>query len=269
MYLTIILMKNNKGRYLSKIALSLFVLLGLTHVSFSQNNDSTKAVSRFGGTVTVTNKGISTIPNLTLGKPAAIFEMIAGKGKLSFEPQFRFALEGKPWSFLFWWRYQLLNNDKFQIKLGAHPAIAFKTVTISTEEGTQEIIKAQRYLAGDIYPSYSVARNISIGLYDLYSYCLEENVVKNTNLLAIRCNFSNIRLTDQFFMRLNTQIYYLVMDADDGYYFNATLTLARKNFPLTVSSLINKTIRTEIPLGEDFLWNVSLIYTFNNNYTKL
>ena len=34
--------------------------------------------------VTVTNKGISTIPNLTLGKPAAIFDMLDGKEKTQF-----------------------------------------------------------------------------------------------------------------------------------------------------------------------------------------
>ncbi len=91
-------MKNKKGWFITRNALLLFVLLNLTYVSFSQNNDSTKVVSHFGGAITVTNKGISTIPNFTLGKPAAIFDMSMGKRKLSFEPQFRFALEGKPWT---------------------------------------------------------------------------------------------------------------------------------------------------------------------------
>ena len=50
---------------------------------------------------------------------------------------------------------------------------------------------------------------------------------------------------------------------------NSTLTLAMRNFPLSVSSLINKTIQTNIPIGNDFLWNVSLIYTFNKKYAAL
>ena len=80
--------------------ISLFVLLSLTYVSFSQKNDSTNVPGHFGGAVTVTNNGISFIPNFSLGKPAAIFDLSIGR-RLSFEPQFRFALEGKPWSFLF------------------------------------------------------------------------------------------------------------------------------------------------------------------------
>jgi len=69
-------------------------------------------------------------------------------------------------------------------------------------------------------------------------------------------------------MRFNPQIYYLKMDENDGFYFNSTLTLAKRNFPLSVSTLINNTIQTEIPVGENFIWNVSLIYTFNKKYIE-
>jgi hypothetical protein len=130
------------------------------------------------------------------------------------------------------------------------------TVTVTTDGVSQEIIRAQQ------------SKNISVGMYYLYSYCLEKDVVKNTNFLGLRCNFLNIKLSDQFFMRFNPQIYYLKMDENDGFYFNSILTLVRRNFPLSISSLINKTIQTEIPVGESFLWNVSLIYSFNKEYVE-
>ena len=105
-------------------------------------------------------------------------------------------------------------------------------------------------------------------MYYLYGHCIEKDVTQNTYYLGLRCNFSSIKLSDQFFMRFNPQFYYLKMDKDDGFYFNATLTLARRNFPLSISALINQTIQTEIPVGEDFLWNVSLIYNFNKEYVE-
>jgi hypothetical protein len=86
------------------------VILNLPQSAFSQEPDGTNTVSHFGGAITVTTKGISMVPNLSLGKPAAIFDLSMGKRRLSFEPSLRFALEGKPWSFLFWWRYKLINN---------------------------------------------------------------------------------------------------------------------------------------------------------------
>ena len=155
------------------------------------------------------------------------------------------------------------------MNIGAHPAFAFRTITFPNDTVPQEIIRVQRYLAGEIVPTWLLSKNISLGIYYLPSIGLQEDGVKYTNYLALRGYFSNIRLSDQFYMRFNPQIYYLKMDADDGFYASATLTLARRNFPLSISTLFNKTLQTEITAGEDFIWNVSLIYTFNNKYAKL
>ena len=262
-------MRKYRGWNAKVRTLFLFVLSSLTYLSFSQKTDSIKVPFNFGGAVTVTNKGISLIPNLTLGKPAAILDLSMGKGKFSFEPQFRFALEGKPWSFIFWGRYELIKTNKFTFKIGAHPAFAFKTITDSTEGTAKEIISTQRFLAGELVPNYFITKNISIGMYYLHAYGIEKDVIKNTHYLALRSNFSDIRLSKQFFIKFNPQIYYLKMDENDGFYFSATLTLARRNFPLSVSSLINQTIQTEIPTGEEFIWNVSLIYTFSKKYMEI
>lgn len=251
-----------------KKTLSLFVLLNLTYVSFSQKNDSIKVVSHFGGAVTVTNNGISFIPNFTLGKPAAIFDLSMGKGKLSFEPQFRFALEGKPWSFVFWWRYKLLQLEKLKINIGAHPAIAFKNMTFSSDTVSKDAIVAQRYLAIELAPNYFFTKDISLGVYCFYAYGVEKDVVKNTEMLSLRTNFSNIRLSKELFIKFNPQVYYLRMDENDGYYFSASLTLAKRNFPVSISALINKTIQTKISASKNFIWNASLIYSFNNSYVK-
>jgi len=259
-------MKRNKGWYAARRSLSFFVLFNLTSVSFSQNIDSTKVVSHFGGAVTVTNKGISLIPNLTLGKPAAIFDLSVGRKRISFEPQFRFALEGKPWTFIFWWRYKIVEGKKFRMNIGAHPAFAFKTITFENDTVPQEIIRVQRYLAGEIVPTYALSKNIGVGIYYLPSVGLQDDGVKYTNYLGFRFYFSNIRLSDKYYLRFNPQVYYLRMDSDDGIYANATLFLARHNFPLSVSALVNRTIQTDIPVGEDFIWNISLTYSFNNDY---
>ncbi|MCX6255156.1 MAG: hypothetical protein NTV31_11855, partial [Bacteroidia bacterium] len=159
---------------LFKKVLLLAVLLNLSFLVFSQMTESTKEPNHFNGSVAVTNNGISFIPTFTLGKPAVIFDLSVGK-RLSFDPQLRFALEGKPWSFIFWWRYKLIKTEKFLFTMGAHPALAFKTVTISTEGGSKEIIMAQRYLAGELSPNYFLAKNISIGLYYLYAHCFEKD----------------------------------------------------------------------------------------------
>jgi hypothetical protein len=197
-------MRNKQVWHLTKKALAFFALLNLTYISFSQKIDSPRVASHFGGAVTVTNKGISTIPNLTLGKPAAIFDLSV----------------------------------------------------------------VYRYLAGQLAPSYLPAKNISIGMYYLYSHGIEKEITRNTNLISVRSSFSNIRLSDQFYMRFNPQIYYLNMDGSDGFYFNSRLALAKKNFPLSVSSIINQSIQTNIEAGKNLLWKVSLTYSFNKEYVE-
>lgn len=198
----------------SKHSFLLLLLFSIPGITYSQRSDSTKVASYFGGTVMVTNKGISSIPNLTLGKPATIITMSVGR-RVRFEPEFRFALEGKPWMFIFWWRYDLLNTDKFLFKLRANPTIVFNTITVTTNNVSNDIQRASRTLTGDLTTSY-----------------------------------------------------FLKMDENNGFYSNATLTFAKRNFPLSFSTLINKTIHTEIPIGKDFLWNVSLTYTFNKKYVE-
>ena len=262
-------MQQNRVRFKVKdCRLLVFMLSIVTHFAFSQDIDSTKSIKHIGGAVTVTNNGVSLLPTFSLGKPAALFDLTLGNKKLSFEPQFRFALEGKPWSFIFWWRYKLLNSNKFQINVGAHPAVLFKTVSITSNGVTTETIEAQRYLAAELAPSYFLKKDISIGMYYLHSNGFAESGIKNTDFITVNSNFSNIKLSKQFYMKFYPQIYYLKMDQQDGYYVTATVTLAKRLFPLSLQSIVNQTIKTDIPAKSDFVWNVSLIYSVRNEYVK-
>jgi len=248
--------------------LILFLLLsGISCLAFSQKTDSTKTPTYLGATITLTNKGISSIPNLTLGKPAVIFYLSVGK-RIRFEPEFRVALEGKPWMFIFWGRYDLLNTSKIFIKMRANASLAFNTLSVTTDNVQNDVLKASRVLTGDLSASYFLTKNITIGPYYMYNYGVEKNSIKNTHLISLRTAFSNINISDGFFIGINPQVYFLKMDQYNGFYVNSTLTLAKRNFPVSFSALINKAIHTEIPFGENFLWNVSVIYTFNKKYVE-
>jgi hypothetical protein len=245
----------------------LVLFSGISCIAFGQKADSTRAPTNLGAIVTLTNKGISSIPNLTLGKPAVIFYLSVGK-KLRFEPEFRVALEGKPWMFIFWGRYDLLNTSKLFIKMRANASLAFNTISVTTDNVQNDVLKASRVLTADFATSYFVTKNITIGPYYMYNYGVEKNAIKNTHLISLRTSFSNINISDGVFIGINPQVYFLKMDKYNGFYFNSTLTLAKRTFPVSFSALINKAIHTEIPFGENFLWNVSLIYTFNKKYVE-
>lgn len=234
----------------------------------AQNSDSA-TVRFFNGSATLSTKGLSTFPNLTLGKPAALFDFSMGGEKFRFEPTMRFALENfKPWSFIFWFRYQIFKNEKFQLKLGAHPAYSFKTISVTESGKNSEILRVQQFLAGEIAPVFFLTKNISTGPYYLYAKGISKEAVQNSNFISLRVNFTNIQLSENFFLRWLTQGYYLKMDANDGFYVNSTLSFNRRNFPFSLSSTINKALETTIP-GDDFLWNINLVYSFGIKYRKI
>lgn len=247
--------------------LLIVILLMLAHSSFSQNADSTKNSTQFWGSVSVTNNGISIVPSFSLEKPAIQFNPAMGKSRFSFEPDIRFSLAGKPWSMLFWGRYKIVTNDKFKMNAGVHLGLNFKTSVLRINGDSSETTITRRYLAGDLAPNYFLTKNISVGIYYLYSHGLDAGTIGNTHFVTFNTNFSNIKITDQFFIRFNPQFYYLKLDAQDGFYFTSTLTVAKKNFPLSVVSTINKKINTNIT-GKNFVWNISLVYSFNKKYVR-
>jgi hypothetical protein len=245
-----------------------FLFVSLSHTVSAQQYDSTiNKTNIFTAAATIQSKGISTIPNLTLGKPAAIFNLKLGR-KLTFEPEFRFALEGKPWAIVFWWRYNPSISNKFSLNLSANHSFSFKTITVETSETSQELIRTTRYLAGAITPNYQFNKYIGVGMYLFYARGLEEYITRNTYMVSFRPGISNIPITKNVVARVVPEIYFLIMDDHEGLFFNARFLMSKKNCPLSVSALINKPLKSNIPSDYDFLWNVGLSYTFNKKYVE-
>lgn len=250
------------------IVAAVFTLL--INFAFSQEKDSVslspeapKPDTYISGALSVTNNGISTVPYLSLGKPAFITDLSLSRGRFSFDPQLKFNIpDARPWSFLFWFRYRLVESEKFRFTLGAHPAYSFKTRTAIINGVEQEAITIWRFLATEIAPRYQITPKVSIGPYYLYSYNMETNVVKHTHFVSLQSSISDIRLSNKFYMSLHPQVYFLKVGSRKGFYAYAGVSLNKKDFPFSLSALANKEIKSDIPGSEDFLWNVTLMYSF-------
>jgi hypothetical protein len=243
----------------------LVILMILSVVAFSQESDSLPTVRQLKGAVTVTNNGISVIPTFMLGKPAVMFDLGVSGKRLSFEPQLRFALEGKPWSFIFWWRYKVIREKKFTLNVGVHPAIAFRETQMIVDGESRDMLVAQRFFAEEVVPTFRISEKLSLGLYYLHANGLDKGTTKNTDYLSLNTVFSNIRLVEDISLKLNPQLYLLKMDELHGYYVTSTFTVSKKDFPVTLSSVVNQVIKTDIP-SKDLVWNLSLVYAFSKEY---
>ncbi|MBX2898568.1 MAG: hypothetical protein KF775_02900 [Cyclobacteriaceae bacterium] len=230
----------------------------------AQEKDSTFF---FHTDLSVTNNGFSIIPAFTLGDPAAFLDMRMGNKRLSFEPQFRYAIEGRPWSFVFIYRYKAILKPKFQVSVGGHlPGINYVKAPVTIGSITENLSVARRFLAAEIIPTYKISTRTSVGFYYLRGHGFQHHGPQNTNFLALQGNFTKIKLVGKSYVNFNPQVFYLKVDAHDGFYVNATTTLGVQDFPLTISCIVNKTIDSTIPT-KNFDWNVSLIYTLHKNYT--
>lgn len=245
--------------------LLLVSLLLLAHFSFSHPPDSTQTPLRIGGGVTLTNNGISLIPTFTLGKPAVMFDLAVSGKRHSFEPQFRFSLEGKPWTLLFWWRYKLVEGKRFRVGIGAHPAMAFFKVVPSAVEPGVEMMVAKRAVAAEVSPHYQLTKHLNVGLYYLTAYGFDPGLSKTLHFLSLRSTISNIGLTNGVSLQASPQVYYLKMDDKSGFYVTSTFGLAKKGFPVSLQAIVNQRIKTQI-VSKPTLWNVSLVYWFDKKF---
>ena len=248
---------------MSKINLFLFLIfLVINSLSFGQENESTAPKIHVSGSAALTNNGISLIPNFSLGEPAALFNLSVAKGKLSFDTDFNFSIKGKPWYILYWLRYQVINNKKFQMGAATHLGLNFKPSDMEINSKPENMITTDRYWVVELFPRYLAGKNTSVGIYYLHSIGLDPGTVGNTNFVTLNANFSHLKLYKDIYLGVNPQLYYLKQDNPDGFYFTSTIILGKDNCPLSISSLINKEIKTAITAGENFVWNICLKYSF-------
>jgi hypothetical protein len=251
-----------------KILLPAVISIFTAHYSFSQTPEVPKKEVQIRGAATITSTGIGYIPAFSLGKPAAIFDLSVGKGRVSFDPQFRFSLKGEPWSFLFTWRYKIKNTGKFRLGSGASLGLNFATLPVTLPTGPTTGSGNFRYLIGELAPNYFISKSTTVGLYYLYLRGLDVGTINNTHFIDINMNFSHIALGNKFYARFVPHFFYLRQDGRDGFYIYPIVALAKNNFPLSIQFILDKAIQSDILGSEDFVWNVSLIYSFNKTYVE-
>ncbi|WP_304517682.1 hypothetical protein [Cecembia rubra] len=235
--------------------------------SFGQENKN-KITNHFRGNISVTNNGLSLIPAFSLNRPAAIFELSLGGKRLSFDPEMRFALDGQPWSFIFWWRYRIITSEKFKLHVGAHPAFIFENKMVANSNGTLiPSMEAKRFFAGEISPSYVFSEKARVSFLYLAGRSLGKVPFALNQFVATGAHFTKIPLSEKYFFNASPQMFYLKMNDKDGYFGSSSFVIGRKDFPVSLGSIISKKIVSEIEV-DNWIWNLSLIYSFNNEFVK-
>ncbi|AEI46958.1 hypothetical protein [Runella slithyformis] len=247
----------------------LFLFAFVSQTSLGQSADSTQTVSTFSGSVGFTNNGFSIVPTFSLNSPATIMNFYWRKKRFSFDPDIRLVPDASKGGLIFWFRYRLIEQKKFSLRVGAHPAFTLIRRNLTENGNTTEITELLRFLAFEVVPNYQITPHWSIGAVYLHGSGLQKHGPQNTDVFFLNSNISNITLGGDFRLQLIPMVYLLLTDGHRGTYFSATALLSRKNFPFTLQSTINQTFTSTIPGNKDFMWNVMVAYNFSRNFKNV
>ncbi|WP_345156451.1 hypothetical protein [Pontibacter saemangeumensis] len=252
----------------SLVALIVIMLVIACNSSFAQLPDSTQKEMKFSGSIGITNNAFSIIPLFSLNSPSAVFLLSWRKNRFSIEPDIRLSLDGKKGNMLFWFRYRLIDKQKFSLRVGTHPAYNFALREVTENGVTSEITQARRFIASEVVPNYQITPNWSVGMYYLQGNGLQKDGPRLSHFVTLNTSISNIKLGPNFRFQFVPEVYYLNLDGDAGTYFTTTGILSRKKVPFTLQSTINQTFSSTIPGNKEFLWNVTLSYNFSQDFVR-
>lgn len=235
--------------------------------TFAQENTVEQPKRQISGVITATNNGIAIIPSFSLGRPAVFFDLSMGGERFSFDPMLRFGMDGKPWVFVLWGRYKVIKDGKFTLTVGGHPAFLFQEEEMIIDGKSEKMMVSNRYLAGELTTNYKFSEKFSMGLYYLRGTGIQVLGARKTDFIALNTQISNINLYKDFKLRINPQFFFLIVDENSGFYVNSTLTLSKRGLPVELQGFFNQKIKSGVA-GDDLVWNISLLYTFSNTFSK-
>lgn len=248
----------------SLITLALF----FAQLSYGQQ-DSTKTISSFNGKIGFTNNGFSIIPTFSLNSPAAIMNFSWRKNRFSFNPDIRLIPDLSRGGMLFWFRYQVIEQKKFSLRLSVHPAFTLVKRSVNDNGASTEITEVLRFIASEIVPSFQINPNWSISAVYLHGNGLQNHGPQLTQVLFLNTSISNIKVGGDFRFQIIPSLYFLSTDGSTGKYFSATGILSNKNTSFTLQSTINQTFESNIVGNRDFMWNVMVAYNFSKDFNSI
>ncbi len=242
------------------------ILLSMIFYSANGQADSTKI--SFSGSLGVTNNGFSIIPTFSLNSPAALIFLSWRKKNFSIDPDIRITPDGRKGGILLWFRYHAINQKRFQLRAGFHPAMNLQIRQITEQGVSSEITQMRRFLAWELAPSLKVHKYFTTGLYYLQGNGLQLDGPRTTHFVNLYASLAGIPVGDKIKFSITPAVYYLYLDGYQGTYLTATASLKHADFPFSIQSAINQTFQSDLPGNKEFLWNVSFNYHFQKTYLK-
>ena len=249
----------------------LFLLIfTIPAICISQSNEE----YIFKGNVNVNNNGIDWVPLFSRDKPSLITNFSLGKDRFSVNPLIRYELEGlQPWGVDIWWNYKIKKRGKFNFDLGGvFPGVINQKISVLNKNLPKTIL--QPWVTAIINPtfSYTVSKNfkLSLSYYEIIPLKIVNKIqLEHGRVFILSPIFNSIQLTSKLYLRLAPILYTVQIENNKTGLFSAqTINIGLKNFPFSISSVMNKPLYFGDLSGKKFDWNIGINYSFDLKLVK-
>ena len=231
-------------------------------ILFGYNTKAQRDTTLFTGSIGLTNNGFSIIPTFSLNSPAAIINLAWKKKRFSFEPDIRLVPDATKGGMLWWFRYRVVDKEKLGLRAGVHPAFTLIRRNEIADGVTKEITEMLRFGAFELVPSYQVSKKVGLSAMYLEGHGLQSHGPQTTRVLFLNTAISNIDVSKSLQFNVFPSVFFLYTDGYRGDYLTVTGVLAHKKYPFSLGSTINQTFKSNVPGNQNFMWNVTLTYSF-------
>ena len=237
---------------------------------FSQSNDK----YFFKGNINVNNNGIDWVPLFSRDKPSLIANFSLGKDRFSVNPLIRYELDGfQPWGLDIWWNYKIKQSGKFNFDLGGlFPGVINQNISVLDKSLPKTIL--QPWVTAIVNPTVSYAFSKSFKLSLSYFEIIPLKIVNKSQLehgrvIILSPLFKRLLITNKIYLSWTPIIYTVQIENNKTGLFSAqTINIGIKNFPFSISSVMNKPIYFGDLSGKNFDWNIGINYSFDLKLVK-
>ncbi len=223
-----------------------------------EKSDSTRYPLETSGAVSLNSNGIAPVPSFALGKPAMTLNLTLRKKWFSWDPQFSYGLDFRPWIMDNWFHFRLIDKTKFELRTG------FNVSTFFSEYQTpsQFVWQGQKYGTLELAGIYKFSSTSSIGLMGWYDHGFDTGTVKGY-FIDIVGDKSDIPIGKHLLMAINIQLFYIDYTGNsDGYFISPKLSMSAREFPAFLFFQGIQPFSTNIDPYPTFQWNIGVGYAF-------
>lgn len=223
-----------------------------------EKSDSTKFPLEVSGEVTLNSNGIAPIPAFALGEPTIMANITLKKNRFSYNPQLSYGLNLKPWIIDNWFRYQWIEQPKFEMRTSFNISMFFSEYVTPNEV----VWRGQRYVALELAGKYKLSDKTSFSLMAWYDKGLDTGTITGYFFNFV-FDQSDIGIGKHVLLAINLQTFYIdYTDLNDGLFISPKISGSVRKIPAFLFWQGILPLTSNISPYPDFQWNIGLGYSF-------